>query len=307
MLWQKDRKTGRSRKEPKIGGDRRAELLDDDGRADWRLGVTLKTYHPERVDETERQHVKRLRAFRRRLSAVLMLIALFVTMGMLLLSQFTGAISRVVAADDNIRLTDGDAARYRQIVDEYLHRNSSERLSFIRRSSALTGYLQSKAPEVETVKLTTAGLASSKMVLSFRQPVAMWVNGTHTSFVDKSGVVFQRNYYSIPELAIEDQSGVGVSSGNVATSAGFLSFVGRTAVAIAQNQGLKAVRVVIPRGSIRYVEIYLAGRAYPFKAQITREPEGQAADIATMVRYLDGRGIRPSYVDCRVEGRAYWK
>ena len=57
MLWQKDRKTGRSRKEPKIGGGRRAELLDDDGRADWRLGVTLKTYHPERTDETERQHV----------------------------------------------------------------------------------------------------------------------------------------------------------------------------------------------------------------------------------------------------------
>lgn len=306
MLWQKDRKTGRSRKEPKIGGDRRAELLDDDGQADWRLGVTLKTYHPERVDETERQHVKRLRAFRRRLSAVLMLIALFVTMGMLLLSQFTGAISQV-AADDNIRLTDNDAVRYRQIVDEYLHRNSSERLSFIRRSSALTGHLQSKAPEVEAVKLTTAGLASSKMILSFRQPVAMWVNGTHTSFVDKSGVVFQRNYYSIPELAIEDQSGVGVSSGNVATSAGFLSFVGRTAVAIARNQGLKAVRVVIPQGSIRYVEIYLAGRAYPFKAQITREPEGQAADIAAMVRYLDGRGVRPSYVDCRVEGRAYWK
>ena len=78
-------------------------------------------------------------------------------------------------------------------------------------------------------------------------------------------------------------------------------------MAIAQNQGLKAVRVVIPRGSIRYVEIYLAGRAYPFKAQITREPEGQAADIAAMVRYLDSRNIRPSYVDCRVEGRAYWK
>ena len=155
--------------------------------------------------------------------------------------------------------------------------------------------------------MTTAGIAGSNMVLSFRRPVAMWVNGTHTSFVDKSGVVFQRNYYSIPELAIEDRSGVGVSSGNVATSAGFLSFVGRTAVAIAQNQGLKAVRVVIPRGSIRYVEIYLAGRAYPFKAQITREPEGQAADIAAMVRYLDSRNIRPSYVDCRVEGRAYWK
>ena len=139
-----------------------------------------------------------------------------------------------------------------------------------------------------------------------RQPVAMWVEGDTTSFVDANGVVFTRNYYAMPSIVIEDNSGASVGGG-VATSAKFLSFVGKTATEIEKNQGLKVTRVVIPKGSARYVEFYLDGRNYPFKAQITRNAYSQAHDIAVMVKYIDSKGIQPQYVDCRVEGKAYWK
>ena len=93
----------------------------------------------------------------------------------------------------------------------------------------------------------------------------------------------------------------------MATSSSFLSFVGKTAVALSEKEGLQAERVVIPQGSARYVEFYLTGRNYPFKAQITRDATSQAHDIAVMTRYIDSHGISPQYVDCRVEGKAYWK
>ena len=123
---------------------------------------------------------------------------------------------------------------------------------------------------------------------------------------DNQGIVFERNYYAVPEIAIEDDSGVSLD-GNMATSSSFLSFVGRVSTALQDKEGLKVVRVVIPRGSARYVEIYLDGRNYPFKAQITRDSGSQAHDIAVMARYVDSHGIQPQYIDCRVEGKAYWK
>ena len=33
----------------------------------------------------------------------------------------------------------------------------------------------------------------------------------------------------------------------------------------------------------------------------------QAEDMARMIRYLDGKKIRATYVDLRVEGKAYFK
>jgi hypothetical protein len=86
-----------------------------------------------------------------------------------------------------------------------------------------------------------------------------------------------------------------------------LSFVGQVISSVAEQGGGTVEKVVIPSGAIRYVEIYLVDRSYPFKAQIDRNGTAQASDIAQMVKYLDSKGIKPSYVDARVAGKAYWK
>ena len=243
---------------------------------------------------------------RRRMAAVLAVIIILVVLGLSLLSQFTGNISGVVASDKGIELSQADADRYVKMVNDYFADNSVERFSFARRNSALLQYVEEQAPEVSDISITPSGLTTGKVKVTLRQPVAMWINGDQTDFVDSNGVVFDRNYYDAPAIAIEDNSGVSLNGG-MATSSNFLSFVGRTAVALQDTEGLKVARVVIPRGSARYVEFYLDGRDYPFKAQITRDSGSQAHDIAVMARYVDSHNIQPEYIDCRVEGKAYWK
>lgn len=274
--------------------------------ASYRRGTTLNSFKSNEPTQSERQRLKRLRALRRRMAVVLAAIVVLLVLGLSLLSQFTGSISTVVATDSNIVLSDDDIDRYRTIVDKYFADNSFERFGFARRNSVLLQYVMNEAPEVSAIKISPSGIASGKVEVTVRQPVAMWINGNQTDFVDSDGVVFDRNYYATPSIAIEDNSGVQLDGG-VATSSSFLSFVGKTAVALSEKEGLQVERVVIPQGSARYVEFYLSGRNYPFKAQITRDATSQAHDIAVMTRYIDSHGISPQYVDCRVEGKAYWK
>lgn len=274
--------------------------------ASYRRGTTLNSFKSNEPTQSERQRLKRLRALRRRMAVVLAAIVVLLVLGLSLLSQFTGSISTVVATDSNIALSDDDIDRYRTIVDKYFADNSFERFGFARRNSVLLQYVMNEAPEVSAIKISPSGIASGKVEVTVRQPVAMWINGNQTDFVDSDGVVFDRNYYATPSIAIEDNSGVQLDGG-VATSSSFLSFVGKTAVALSEQEGLQVERVVIPQGSARYVEFYLTGRNYPFKAQITRDATSQAHDIAVMTRYIDSHGISPQYVDCRVEGKAYWK
>ena len=272
--------------------------------ASYRRGTTLNSFKSEEPTQSERKRLKRLRAIRRRMAAVLAVIIVLLILGLSLLSQFAGNITKVVTSD-GIELQQADVDRYSKIVNDYFAENSFERFSFARRNSALLQYVEGQAPEVADVKVVPSGLASGRIELTLRQPVAMWINGDKTSFVDSNGIVFERNYYAVPAIAIEDNSGVSVDG--MATSSSFLSFVGRVATTLQDKEGLKVARVVIPQGSARYVEIYLDGRNYPFKAQITRDSGSQAHDIAVMARYVDTHGLQPQYIDCRVEGKAYWK
>lgn len=274
--------------------------------AAYRRGTTLNSFKSDEPTQSERRRLMRLRSLRRRIAAILAVIIVLLVLGISVLSQFTGSIRDVVATSDDVKLAESDIERYTKIVDDYLSQNSFERFSFARRNTALLQFVEEQAPEISDIRIVPAGLASSNVEITVRRPVAMWIDNNGTEFVDENGVVFDRNYFSVPSIAIEDNSGVSVD-GAMATSTNFLSFIGRTASALEQSEGLKVVRVVIPRGSARYVEIYLDGRNYPFKAQITRDATSQAHDIAVMTRYIDSRGIQPQYVDCRVEGKAYWK
>lgn len=274
----------------------------------YHRGTTLTGLNQHRDVAEERKKLRRLRALRRRMVGLALALLIIVGLGAALLLQYTGSISGVALANlagKDATLTDSDSERYSKIMTDYLAQNSFERFSFARRSTALLQYFERQAPEVSAVSITPSGLARGRLNVTVRQPVAMWVSGNKTSFVDSKGVVFERNYFAAPSLAIEDDSGVELS-GKMATSSSFLSFVGRVATEL-KKQNLVIQRVVIPRGSARYVEIYLADRAYPFKAQITRGATSQASDIAVMARYVDSHGLSPQYIDCRVEGKAYWK
>ena len=266
-------------------------------------GTTLSTFHSTEREKSDRQKEHDLRTWRRKLSGILIIIVIICGLGVLILTQFSGSIASINSNTPMLKATDAD--RYRKIVNEYLSRNPFERFDFARRNDNLTNYVAGQAPEVKSVKISQAGILLGKLSMDFRKPVAVWRTAEQTSYVDASGVVFMRNYFETPSVTITDNNSTVIDSGTVASSR-FLGFVGRVVAELSRN-GNTVERVVIPTGAIRYVEFYLEGRNYPFKAQIDRDPVGQVADIVAMTRYLDTNRIVPSYVDTRVAGKAYWQ
>jgi hypothetical protein len=71
--------------------------------------------------------------------------------------------------------------------------------------------------------------------------------------------------------------------------------------------GLGVERVVLPLGMSREVDVYVVDRVEYYKMSVDRGSAVQAEDAERMMRYLDERELVVSYVDLRVEGKAYYK
>ncbi|MCL2037598.1 hypothetical protein FWG95_01175 [Candidatus Saccharibacteria bacterium] len=271
----------------------------------FQFNTTLSTFHGEtRGERTERQRDRDRQLRKRKLGIFFISVGVVLGLVMMIMTQFSGRLTTVTSNAPS--MNSESAETYKGLVEEYLTNYPFERFSFVRRDKAFSEFVIEKAPEILKIKVSSSGIASSKLELEFRSSVAMWTNGAMTSYVDASGVVFERNHFAEPSVTIADNSGLAPIDG-VAASARFLSFVGQVTAEIAKANGGTVDRVVIPRGAVRFVEFYLAGRPYPFKAQIDRDPVSQAADIMATARYLDEHGIVPNYVDVRVVGKGFWK
>jgi hypothetical protein len=294
--WGRKEKTER---QGRFSDETRAEL-----NTNFMRGTTLSTFHAVEREKSDRQKERDLRAWRRKLSGILLIVVLICGMGLLALTQFSGSFVNVSSNVSTLKTSEMD--RYKNIVDEYLSKNPFERFNFARRNKNLLNYVAEQAPEIKNVKISQAGMLLGKLQLEFREPVAMWKAASTASYVDAEGAVFSRNYFEISAVMITDNSGVTVD-GNTVTSSRFLGFVGRVTAELEKSDIGVVERIVIPTGEIRYVEFYLNNRSYPFKAQIDRDASSQAADIAAMAKYLDNNRIVPAYVDSRVAGKSYWK
>ncbi|MDR0957563.1 MAG: hypothetical protein LBM09_03255 [Candidatus Nomurabacteria bacterium] len=268
----------------------------------YRRGTTLTNLNDEQRQKTERQKERTLRQRRRKLGGILLIVAVICVLGLLLLSEFNGSLNKI---SSDSKLSSSDVGKYQKLAAEYFRKNPLERFDFARRDDDMVRFLIQGAPEIKTAEITKSGLMNSQLNLEFRKPLAMFTVADKTNYVDESGIVFAKNFFAEPSIQIIDNSGVGSSDGAM-TSTNFLEFVGRVSSEL-DKKGESVNRVEIPAGAIRYVNFYLADREYPFMAHIDRDPSSQAADMTTMIKYLDQNQITPSYVDCRVMGKAYWK
>lgn len=73
-----------------------------------------------------------------------------------------------------------------------------------------------------------------------------------------------------------------------------------------QDAGYKVAKVVLPADKLREVDVYLDGRGEYNKCQLDRGTAETVEDAVRMIRYLDNGGITPTYVDVRIEGKAYY-
>ena len=75
-----------------------------------------------------------------------------------------------------------------------------------------------------------------------------------------------------------------------------------------REYGYTPVKAVIPSGGIREVDFYLDGYEGYIKTIIDRPVGVTIEDADRMIRYLTGNGNENfSYIDVRIDGKAYWK
>lgn len=71
--------------------------------------------------------------------------------------------------------------------------------------------------------------------------------------------------------------------------------------------GYRATQFTLPTGMSRELYVDLDGEEEYFKVNMDRDTAVTAEDMARMVKYLHEQDLHPTYVDVRVEGKAYYK
>ena len=72
---------------------------------------------------------------------------------------------------------------------------------------------------------------------------------------------------------------------------------------------LNLLRVVLPSGKMREIDVDIEGVMPYFKVNVDRDSAVTAEDISRMIKYLKERNLLEgvSYIDVRVEGKAFYK
>lgn len=250
-----------------------------------------------------RAHVHHLTAHRRRLSSVLVFV-LAVSIFLVWLIYEFAAVVHVSPTVSNVTLQSG---RYEKIINDYFASHPIERLRLLTNHDELNTFVKREAPEVAFVHTGgAAGFATGQFDITMREPIASWLIGNNQYYVDDDGIAFQINYFEQPAVKIIDQSGVPQTAGTTVASSRFLQFVGRS-VAVARTHNMTIEQAIIPVGTTRQVEYRISGHDYPVKLSLDRPVGEQVEDMQRAVAYVDGKQLKPQYVDVRVSGRAYYK
>lgn len=285
--------------------DPRQSNLDEETR--FRRNKTLSGVHhsDDTVQPSERAKAHRLAKQRRKVGGILLLVLGVIIILGVLLTQFT---ARVVVAGSSEPLTQTvEGTEYEAAINDYLGLNPVERFRFVMNDAELSRHVSLITPEVAKVELSsTSNLVESHFTITFRRPVAGWQINGRQYYVDREGVVFEKNYYDAPAVQIVDESGASPQQGATVASTRLLSFVGQV-VALSREGGYSVNRAVLPIGSTRQVEIKLKGVRPYIKLTIDRVAGEQVSDMIKVLDYLKAHRIQAEYIDVRVSGRAVYR
>lgn len=291
------------RRQPTTEDDRTASSSSSNGQ--FRRNQTLSSYRHNTPDESARQKAHQLTSQRRRLGGVFAIVASVAILLMLLLWQL---MAQVYVPTSTKQLTTAFSAKpYEERVVQYLNVNPAQRLRFSLDEEALSDFVSSELPEVESVKFSgMPGVAQANFTITFRTPVAGWQINDDQYYVDAHGVVFEKNYYEAPKVQIIDESGVSPEQGGAVIGTRLLGFMGRV-VSQAQSRGYSVNRAVLPLGTTRHIEVYFENVSARVKFSIDRGAGEQVEDADRSIKYLQSRGVTPEYIDVRVSGRSAYK
>lgn len=254
---------------------------------------------------SERSRAHQLAMRRRRVGVAFILLLIAMALIGLFLGQFTSRATIVVTHADLQRTLDTTA--YTETLDEYYANHPVERLRFSLSRGQLTEFFVSRHPEVASINQTTIwGTGETQFTLSLRRPIAGWEIAGNQYYVDEQGVAFETNYFEAPTVRIIDNSGVALEEGTAITSSRFLSLIGKL-VSLAGERGYTVTTATLPLGTTRQVDIKLKGVKPYVKFSIDRGVGEQVEDMDRSLDHLKSKGVSASYIDVRVEGRAFYQ
>ncbi len=267
-------------------------------------GHTLRTAQTHALNAaTPREKVHHLTGLRRKLTTLLSGLLVAIIVLIIFLQQFTASVETSFAGDIKVK----HAPEYTNAIQKYLSNHPLERLRFNLDVDALTAFVGSTHPEVESIKqIGYATPVTTEFYVTMRKPVVSWQVQDKLYYVDAHGVSFTRNVFAAPAVTIVDNSGVDHTAGTAIASARFLSFVGRV-VALAQQNTINVQQVIIPTGTSRQVELRVEGREYPVIMSIDRSAGEQVEDMVRALEFFSRQGKQPGYIDLRVKGKAFYR
>lgn len=255
--------------------------------------------------QSPRTHVHHLASKRRKIGVILLAVIGFVALFGWLLVEFTASVK--ISVSDSGYAKPLETELYEKSINEYFARNPLTRLRFILSPDELLKHLNAELPEVASItNISLEQIGTTNITITMRRPVAGWTIDAKQYYVDANGVAFERNYFTAPTVQIVDNSGVSLQQGIAVASNRFLGFVGRI-VALSKEEGYTVVQATIPAGTTRQLEIQLQETTIRVKLSIDRLAGEQTEDMARALAYLTSRGARPSYIDVRVSGKAFYR
>jgi hypothetical protein len=286
---------------------RRRAHFEGDASSDYIRSRTISSYDPSDDESAQEAVLERTldqkRSSRnRRLATVLASIGAVIGLALLATTQVAFNVSSVSYQQDGV-VADSDE-RYLTFANQYLAEHPSERFLWMLRDSEFLAEAKKAFPEISKATITNSIINGSRINLSLRQPVAGWRSGVERSYVDQDGATFGKNYFDEPNITITDLNQSGLVNG---ISSRMLEFIGKTIAGIEASGVGKVREVSIPVSAARYVEMKLVDRDFLIKVQIDRNVDSQITDIKNMVKFLDDRSIKPTYIDVRIKNRGFWK
>jgi len=255
--------------------------------------------------DSPRSHAHKLANQRRNIFTILLIVLGSIIFLGLVIINFT-ASSNISISDAAISKTI-DVSIYQKSIQNYMDINPMSRFRFLLDQSALTDYISSNLPEVESVEQKgITGPGNTNFVIIMRKPVAGWQINDKQYYVDSKGIPFEKNYFSAPDVQIIDNSGASLQTGTAIASKRFLSFIGRV-VSLSKASGYTVTKASLPAGTTRELEVKLKEGNYLVKLSIDRPAGEQVEDMARAVQYFTSHGKALSYIDVRVSGKAFYK
>lgn len=271
----------------------------------FRRGQTLSGRQQASIADSARGKVHHLTIQRRKIGGLFMIVLVTVVLLVLLVSQLMAQVTVASSTKPLARPFSGQV--YENAINKYFGLHPAERLRFALNEPALSEYVSSVLPEVESIKVSgVKDIVDTQFTVTFRQPVAGWQINGNQSYVDANGIVFEKNYYQEPAVQIVDESGITPQEGTAVAGSRLLGFLGKV-VAQAESRGYVVTQAILPVNMTRELDIQLQNIPTRLKLSTDRGAGEQVEDVARSLVYLQSKGLSPQYIDVRVSGRAVYQ